>query len=226
MMVFDPRSGDRRPLIVRNAAKVSVSGCEKIFEHFRSTELSKNLRFERTARIYVPLKHSDQLRRHQGPFARALGELLEQEHRGLQLLSDYEERAFARGKVFVGLEARNDEQQNQQLRFTHCVPVRGPTAFDARLTWEEVEHALPKRSTGGLLAFEGSASSRTGGDVGRTCSSPYSPLKPEAAGSQGDCWRGEGRGPMAESEERGRSELDSAAHRRKARPHPSRQGPA
>jgi bifunctional non-homologous end joining protein LigD len=143
MMVFDLDPGP--PANIVQCCQVAV-WLREIFEHFGLQSFAKTSG-SKGLQLYVPLNtpttyDATKL------FSRALAQLLEQEHREL-VVSDMKKN-LRTGKVFV------DWSQNDEHKTTiavYSLRARERPTVSTPVTWEEVEHALKKRSAE-LLVFE------------------------------------------------------------------------
>jgi len=146
MMVFDLDPG--APAAVLECARVAVALRELLaplrVESWVKTSGSKGLQ------VYVPLNVEttyDQTK----PFALAVAQLLERNHRDLVVSRMSKE--LRRGKVFV------DWSQNDEHKTTVCVyslRARPRPMVSTPLAWDEVEHALEAEDPD-LLAFDSEA---------------------------------------------------------------------
>ena len=143
MMVFDLDPGP--PANIVQCCQVAV-WLREIFEHFGLQSFAKTSG-SKGLQLYVPLNtpttyDATKL------FSRALAQLLEQEHREL-VVSDMKKN-LRTGKVFV------DWSQNDEHKTTiavYSLRARERPTVSTPVTWEEVEHALRKKSAE-LLVFE------------------------------------------------------------------------
>ena len=143
MMVFDLDPGP--PANIVQCCQVAF-WLREIFEHFNLQSFPKTSG-SKGLQIYVPLntRTSYDVTK---PFARALAQLLEQEHPDA-VVSDMK-KSIRTGKVFV------DWSQNDQHKTTvavYSLRARERPTASTPVTWEEVEHAFKKKHAG-LLAFE------------------------------------------------------------------------
>jgi bifunctional non-homologous end joining protein LigD len=142
MMVFDLDPGP--PANIVQCCQVAV-WLREIFEHFGLQSFAKTSG-SKGLQLYVPLNtpttyDATKL------FSRALAQLLEQEHREL-VVSDMKKN-LRTGKVFV------DWSQNDEHKTTiavYSLRARERPTVSTPVTWEEVEHALKKKSAE-LLVF-------------------------------------------------------------------------
>ncbi len=143
MMVFDLDPGP--PANIVQCCQVAF-WLREIFEHFDLQSFPKTSG-SKGLQIYVPLntRTSYDVTK---PFARALAQLLEQEHRDA-VVSDMK-KSIRTGKVLVDW-SQNDEHKTTVAVYSLRARER-PTA-STPVTWEEVEHAFKKKHAG-LLAFE------------------------------------------------------------------------
>jgi bifunctional non-homologous end joining protein LigD len=143
MMVFDLDPGP--PANVVQCCQVAF-WLRDIFEHFNLKSFPKTSG-SKGLQIYVPL-HTATSYEETKPFARALAQLLEQEHRGV-VVSDMK-KSIRTGKVFV------DWSQNDEHKTTvsvYSLRARERPTVSTPVTWEEVEHAFKKKDAS-LLVFE------------------------------------------------------------------------
>ena len=143
MMVFDLDPGP--PANIVQCCQVAF-WLREIFEHFNLQSFPKTSG-SKGLQIYVPLntRTSYDVTK---PFARALAQLLEQEHPDA-VVSDMK-KSIRTGKVFV------DWSQNDQHKTTvavYSLRARERPTVSTPVKWEEVERAFKKKHAG-LLLFE------------------------------------------------------------------------
>jgi bifunctional non-homologous end joining protein LigD len=143
MMVFDLDPGP--PANIVQCCQVGL-WLREIFEHFGlqgfpKTSGSKGLQ------IYVPLNTKTSYETTK-PFARALAQLLEQEHPDL-VVSDMKKKLRS-GKVFVDW-SQNDEHKTTVAIYS--LRARERPTVSTPVSWEEVERAYKKKDAS-LLVFE------------------------------------------------------------------------
>jgi bifunctional non-homologous end joining protein LigD len=143
MMVFDLDPGP--PANIVQCCQVAF-WLREIFEHFNLQSFPKTSG-SKGLQIYVPLNTGTSYDVTK-PFARALAQLLEQEHPDA-VVSDMK-KSIRTGKVFV------DWSQNDQHKTTvavYSLRARERHTVSTPVKWEEVERAFKKKHAG-LLLFE------------------------------------------------------------------------
>ncbi len=144
-LVFDLDPGP--PASIVQCAQVGL-WLREIFEHFGLQSFPKTSG-SKGLQIYVPLNTPTSYEVTK-PFAHALAQLLEQEHRDL-VVSDMKKQ-LRTGKVLV------DWSQNDEHKTTvsvYSLRARERPTVSAPVKWEEVERLLKKKDAG-LLVFEAS----------------------------------------------------------------------
>src|SRR6267143_868076 len=143
MMVFDLDPGP--PANIVQCCQVAF-WLREIFEHFNLQSFPKTSGWK-GLQIYVPLntRTSYDVTK---PFARALAQLLEQEHPDA-VVSDMK-KSIRTGKVFVDW-SQNDEHKTTVA--VYSLRARERPTVSTPVKWEEVEGAFKKKH-GGLLVFE------------------------------------------------------------------------
>jgi bifunctional non-homologous end joining protein LigD len=143
MMVFDLDPGP--PANIVQCCQVGI-WLREIFDHFNLQSFPKTSG-SKGLQIYVPLNtptNYDETK----TFARALAQLLEDEHPEM-VVSDMKKKVRT-GKVFV------DWSQNDQHKTTvavYSLRAREHPTVSTPVTWQEVERAMKKKDAG-LLVFE------------------------------------------------------------------------
>src|ERR1700738_339008 len=143
MIVFDLDPGP--PANIVQCAQVGM-WLREVFEHFDLQSFPKTSG-SKGLQIYVPLNSStgyDVTK----PFARALAQLLEQEHPDA-VVPDMKKQVRT-GKVFVDW-SQNDEHKTTVA--VYSLRARENPTVSTPVTWDEVERALKKKNAG-LLLFE------------------------------------------------------------------------
>jgi bifunctional non-homologous end joining protein LigD len=143
MMVFDLDPGP--PANIVQCCQVGM-WLREIFEHFGLQSFPKTSG-SKGLQIYVPLNTPTKFDTTKA-FARALAQLLEQEHPG-EVVSDMK-RSLRTGKVFVDW-SQNDEHKTTVA--VYSLRAREHPTASTPVTWEEVEKALKKKDAS-LLVFE------------------------------------------------------------------------
>ena len=143
MMVFDLDPGP--PADIVQCCQVGL-WLREIFEHFGLQSFPKTSG-SKGLQIYVPL---NTLTKYESTktFARALAQLLEDEHRDL-VVSDMKKN-LRTGKVFVDW-SQNDEHKTTVA--VYSLRAREHPTASTPVTWEEAERALKKKDAS-LLVFE------------------------------------------------------------------------
>ncbi len=143
MMVFDLDPGP--PANIVQCCQVAF-WLREIFEHFNLQSFPKTSG-SKGLQIYVPLntRTSYDVTK---PFARALAQLLEQEHPDA-VVSDMK-KSIRTGKVFVDW-SQNDEHKTTVA--VYSLRARERPTVSTPVKWEEVERAFKKKHAG-LLLFE------------------------------------------------------------------------
>ncbi len=143
MMVFDLDPGP--PANIVQCCQVAF-WLREIFEHFNLQSFPKTSG-SKGLQIYVPLntRASYEVTK---PFARALAQLLEQEHPDA-VVSDMK-KSIRTGKVFVDW-SQNDEHKTTVA--VYSLRARERPTVSTPVKWEEVERAFKKKHAG-LLLFE------------------------------------------------------------------------
>jgi len=143
MMVFDLDPGP--PAHIVQCCQVAF-WLREIFEHFNLQSFPKTSG-SKGLQIYVPLntRTSYDVTK---PFARALAQLLEQEHPDA-VVSDMK-KSIRTGKVFVDW-SQNDEHKTTVA--VYSLRARERPTVSTPVKWEEVERAFKKKHAG-LLLFE------------------------------------------------------------------------
>ena len=143
MMVFDLDPGP--PANIVQCCQVAF-WLREIFEHFNLQSFPKTSG-SKGLQIYVPLntRTSYDVTK---PFARALAQLLEQEHPDA-VVSDMK-KSIRTGKVFVDW-SQNDEHKTTVA--VYSLRARETPTVSTPVKWEEVERAFKKKHPG-LLLFE------------------------------------------------------------------------
>ena len=143
MMVFDLDPGP--PANIVQCCQVAF-WLREIFEHFSLQSFPKTSG-SKGLQIYVPLntRTSYDVTK---PFARALAQLLEQEHPDA-VVSDMK-KSIRTGKVFVDW-SQNDEHKTTVA--VYSLRARERPTVSTPVKWEEVERAFKKKHAG-LLVFE------------------------------------------------------------------------
>src|SRR4029077_9997078 len=143
MMVFDLDPGP--PADIVECCQVAF-WLREIFEHFKLQSFPKTSG-SKGLQIYVPLntRTSYDVTK---PFARALAQLLEQEH-PVAVVSDMK-KSIRTGKVFVDW-SQNDEHKTTVAAYS--LRARERPTVSTPVKWEEVERAFKKKHPG-LLLFE------------------------------------------------------------------------
>jgi bifunctional non-homologous end joining protein LigD len=143
MMVFDLDPGP--PANIVQCCRVAF-WLREIFEHFNLQSFAKTSG-SKGLQIYVPLNSStgyDVTK----PFARALAQLLEQEHPDA-VVSDMKKQVRT-GKVFVDW-SQNDEHKTTVA--VYSLRARENPTVSTPVQWEEVERALKKKDAS-VLVFQ------------------------------------------------------------------------
>jgi bifunctional non-homologous end joining protein LigD len=143
MMVFDLDPG--QPANIVQCAQVGI-WLREIFEHFGLQSFAKTSG-SKGLQIYVPLNTPTSYEVTK-PFAHALAQLLENEHKDL-VVSEMKKQLRV-GKVLV------DWSQNDEHKTTisvYSLRAREHPTVSTPVKWEEVEHAL-KRKDASVLVFE------------------------------------------------------------------------
>jgi bifunctional non-homologous end joining protein LigD len=141
MMVFDLDPG--LPANIVQCCQVGM-WLREIFEHFNLQSFPKTSG-SKGLQIYVPLNTPVKYESTK-TFARALAQLLEQEHRDI-VVSDMKKQ-LRTGKVFV------DWSQNDEHKTTigvYSLRARERPTVSTPVSWEEVERALKKRDVSSLV---------------------------------------------------------------------------
>ena len=143
MMVFDLDPGP--PANIVQCCQVAF-WLREVFEHFNLQSFPKTSG-SKGLQIYVPLntRTSYDVTK---PFARALAQLLEQEHPDA-VVSDMK-KSIRTGKVFVDW-SQNDEHKTTVA--VYSLRARERPTVSTPVKWEEVERAFKKKHAG-LLLFE------------------------------------------------------------------------
>ena len=145
MMVFDLDPGP--PANIVQCCQVGL-WLREIFDHFKLQSFPKTSG-SKGLQIYVPLNTPTKYE-FTKTFARALAQLLEQEHRDM-VVSDMK-KTLRTGKVFVDW-SQNDEHKTTVAVYSLLARER-PTV-STPVTWEEVGQCLKKKDAS-LLVFEAS----------------------------------------------------------------------
>jgi bifunctional non-homologous end joining protein LigD len=143
MMVFDLDPGP--PANIVQCCQVAF-WLREIFEKFGLKSFPKTSG-SKGLQVYVPLNTKTSYDETKS-FARALAQLLEQEHRDM-VVSDMK-RSLRTGKVFVDW-SQNDEHKTTVA--VYSLRARERPTVSTPVSWEEVEKALKKKDAG-LLVFE------------------------------------------------------------------------
>ena len=143
MMVFDLDPGP--PANIVQCCQVAF-WLREIFEHFNLQSFPKTSG-SKGLQIYVPLNTRTRYDVTK-PFARALAQLLEQEHPDA-VVSDMK-KSIRTGKVFVDW-SQNDEHKTTVA--VYSLRARERPTVSTPVKWEEVERAFKKKHAG-LLVFE------------------------------------------------------------------------
>jgi bifunctional non-homologous end joining protein LigD len=143
MMVFDLDPGP--PANIVQCCQVGI-WLREIFEHFSLQSFPKTSG-SKGLQIYVPLNTPTKYEVTK-TFARALAQLLEQEHREM-VVSDMK-KALRTGKVLVDW-SQNDEHKTTVA--VYSLRARERPTVSTPVTWQEVELCLKKKDAG-LLVFE------------------------------------------------------------------------
>jgi len=143
MMVFDLDPGP--PANIVQCCQVA-RWLREIFEHFGLQSFPKTSG-SKGLQIYVPLNTPTNYEQTK-TFARALAQLLEQEHPDM-VVSDMKKQ-LRTGKVFVDW-SQNDEHKTTVA--VYSLRARERPTVSTPVTWEEVEKTLNKKDAG-LLVFE------------------------------------------------------------------------
>jgi bifunctional non-homologous end joining protein LigD len=145
MMVFDLDPGP--PANIVQCCQVGL-WLREIFDHFKLQSFPKTSG-SKGLQIYVPLNTPTKYE-FTKTFARALAQLLEQEHRDM-VVSDMK-RTLRTGKVFVDW-SQNDEHKTTVA--VYSLRARERPTVSTPVTWEEVGQCLKKKDAN-LLVFEAS----------------------------------------------------------------------
>ena len=143
MMVFDLDPGP--PANIVQCCQVAF-WLREIFEKFGLKSFPKTSG-SKGLQVYVPLNTKTSYDETKS-FARALAQLLEQEHRDM-VVSDMK-KSLRTGKVFVDW-SQNDEHKTTVA--VYSLRARERPTVSTPVTWEEVEKTLKKKDAG-LLVFE------------------------------------------------------------------------
>jgi len=143
MMVFDLDPG--APATIVQCCQVGL-WLREIFEHFGLQSFPKTSG-SKGLQIYVPLNTATSYESTK-PFAHALAQLLEHEHREL-VVSDMKKQ-LRTGKVLVDW-SQNDEHKTTVA--VYSLRAREHPTVSTPVAWEEVERALKKKDPS-LLVFE------------------------------------------------------------------------
>jgi bifunctional non-homologous end joining protein LigD len=143
MMVFDLDPGP--PANIVQCCQVGM-WLREIFEHFGLQSFPKTSG-SKGLQIYVPLNTPTKYDTTKG-FARALAQVLEQEH-PREVISDMK-KILRTGKVFVDW-SQNDEHKTTVA--VYSLRAREHPTVSTPVTWEEAERALKKKDAS-LLVFE------------------------------------------------------------------------
>jgi bifunctional non-homologous end joining protein LigD len=143
MMVFDLDPG--QPANIVQCAQVGM-WLREIFEHFGLQSFAKTSG-SKGLQIYVPLNTPTSYAVTK-PFAHALAQLLENEHKDL-VVSDMKKQLRI-GKVLVDW-SQNDEHKT--IIGVYSLRARERPTVSTPVKWEEVEHAL-KKEDASVLVFE------------------------------------------------------------------------
>jgi bifunctional non-homologous end joining protein LigD len=145
MMVFDLDPGP--PANIVQCCQVGI-WLREIFDHFKLQSFPKTSG-SKGLQIYVPLNTPTTYDATK-TFARALAQLLEQEHPEM-VVSDMK-KALRTGKVFVDW-SQNDEHKTTVA--VYSLRARERPTVSTPVTWDEVEHTLTKKDANRLV-FEAS----------------------------------------------------------------------
>jgi bifunctional non-homologous end joining protein LigD len=145
MMVFDLDPGP--PANIVQCCQVGL-WLREIFDHFKLQSFPKTSG-SKGLQIYVPLNTPTKYE-FTKTFARALAQLLEQEHRDM-VVSDMK-KTLRTGKVFVDW-SQNDEHKTTVA--VYSLRARERPTVSTPVTWEEVGQCLKKKDAN-LLVFEAS----------------------------------------------------------------------
>jgi bifunctional non-homologous end joining protein LigD len=145
MMVFDLDPGP--PANIAQCCQVGI-WLREIFDHFKLQSFPKTSG-SKGLQIYVPLNTPTTYDATK-TFARALAQLLEQEHPEM-VVSDMK-KALRTGKVFVDW-SQNDEHKTTVA--VYSLRARERPTVSTPVTWDEVEHTLTKKDANRLV-FEAS----------------------------------------------------------------------
>jgi bifunctional non-homologous end joining protein LigD len=143
MMVYDLDPGP--PANIVQCCQVGL-WLREIFDHFKLQSFPKTSG-SKGLQIYVPLNRPTKYE-FTKTFARALAQLLEQEHRDM-VVSDMK-KSLRTGKVFVDW-SQNDEHKTTVA--VYSLRARERPTVSTPVTWEEVEQCLKKKDAT-LLVFE------------------------------------------------------------------------
>jgi bifunctional non-homologous end joining protein LigD len=143
MMVFDLDPGP--PANIVQCCQVGI-WLREIFQHFELQSFPKTSG-SKGLQIYVPLNTPTKYE-FTKTFARALAQLLEQQH--LKMVVSDMKKSLRTGKVFVDW-SQNDEHKTTVA--VYSLRARERPTVSTPVTWEEVEKTLKKKDPS-LLAFE------------------------------------------------------------------------
>jgi bifunctional non-homologous end joining protein LigD len=150
MMVFDLDPGP--PANIVQCCRVGL-WLREIFEHFGLQSFPKTSG-SKGLQIYVPLNTPTRYE-FTKTFARALAQLLEQEHRDM-VVSDMK-KSLRTGKVFVDW-SQNDEHKTTVA--VYSLRARERPTVSTPVTWEEVEQCLKKKDANWLVFEAGQTVAR------------------------------------------------------------------